>query len=161
MSWQLGSELCILSPSLRIRYSNVTPNWNRWALKSTNLMSMQSEFVVCEEIIVNYLILQHTGKVTVAPLQFLKQISEGGAWHGLDHTCNRLHQPAQHLQRNTHTHALLLYYKNTTYNTQHLQHTCYSYNIHTTTLFTSFCGYVWFCLLKAIWCNVKQSVQRS
>lgn len=26
MSWQLGSELCILSPSLRMRYSSVTPN---------------------------------------------------------------------------------------------------------------------------------------
>lgn len=26
MSWQLGSVLCILSPSLRIRYSRVTPN---------------------------------------------------------------------------------------------------------------------------------------
>lgn len=28
MSWQLGSELCILSPSLRTRYSSVTPNCN-------------------------------------------------------------------------------------------------------------------------------------
>lgn len=29
MSWQLGSELCILSPSLRMRYSSVTPNWTK------------------------------------------------------------------------------------------------------------------------------------
>lgn len=48
MSWQLGSELCILSPSLKIRYNSVTPNYtqkNTKGWKRTSTITRQSRSV--------------------------------------------------------------------------------------------------------------------
>ena len=47
----------------------------------------------------SYLILQHSGKLTLTALQLLQKISEGRARHGLDYNSNWLHQPTKDLQK--------------------------------------------------------------